>query len=297
MLLDHARDPLVTLAGGAHNRAIGHSPTLVSTRVAASPAVVVRAAAARTACHPRSEACAHPPDEPGKCPVGRTAYPGRAGKARDTGLTHHRCEVYGSTAWSAVADMAYLLAPSCQRCCGQWSLWGARPPSSCPVRSGDSGAPLVAGLLDDDQSAAVCTAGHRVPHTAERSHVCAEHPGSRSYEPYACPRTESTQPPAARPPGPLTCRRAQSHRDSPCAFGCIGHGAFEGRSPGGNRFLRHDRAGEGCLMASCLMMRPAEEFLVGTGNWVGLSPLRSAESGMQGGNAASGRFMQQSPWN
>jgi hypothetical protein len=165
---------------------------LAPTRVAA------RAAAARTACHRRRDACAHPADEPGECPVGRTAHPGRTGEARDTGLTHHHCEVYGSTARSAVADTAYLPTPSGLRCCCQWGVYGARPPSSRPVRSGDPGALLVAGLLDDDRSAAVCTAGHRLPHTAELDHVCAEPPGSRSYGPGSCPRTESTQPPSGQ---------------------------------------------------------------------------------------------------
>jgi hypothetical protein len=188
MLLDQTLYPLCTLAGRAHDRATGHGTMLAPTRVAAPPAVVARAAAARTACHRRSEACAHPADEPGECPVGRPAHPGRTGEARDTSLTHHRGEVYGSTAWSAVADMAYLPAPSCRRCCGQWGVCGARPPSSRPVRSGDSGAPLVAGLLDDDRSAAVCTAGHRIPHTAERSHVCAEHPGGSVIEVMLCSR-------------------------------------------------------------------------------------------------------------
>jgi hypothetical protein len=66
------------------------------------------------------------------------------------GLTHHHCEVYGSTAWCAVADMAYLPAPSCLRLCCQWGVCGACPPSSFPVRSDDSSVPLVAGLLDND---------------------------------------------------------------------------------------------------------------------------------------------------
>src|SRR5882724_1107302 len=112
MLLDHARDPMVTLAGSSHDRATGHGTMLAPTRVAVPPTAVAWAAAARTACHCRREAGAHPPDEPGECPVGRTAHPGRTGKARDAALTHHHCEVYGSTAWSAVADMAYLPAPS-----------------------------------------------------------------------------------------------------------------------------------------------------------------------------------------
>jgi hypothetical protein len=122
------------------------------------------------------------------------------GELAKLGLTHHHCEVYGSTARSAVADTAYLPTPSGLRCCCQWGVYGARPPSSRPVRSGDPGALLVAGLLDDDRSAAVCTAGHRIPHTAELYHVCAEHPGSRYCGPCSCPRTESTQAPAARPP-------------------------------------------------------------------------------------------------
>jgi hypothetical protein len=72
------------------------------------------------------------------------------GELAKLGLTHHHCEVYGSTAWCAVADMAYLPAPSCLRLCCQWGVCGACPPSSFPVRSDDSSAPLVASLLDND---------------------------------------------------------------------------------------------------------------------------------------------------
>jgi hypothetical protein len=191
---------VVALAGRPHDRATGHGTTLAPRRVAPPPAVVARAEAARTACQRRGDACAHPPHEPGEYPVGCTAHPGRTGEARRTGLTHHHCQVYGSTAWSAVADMAYLPAPSCRRFCCQWGLCGVRALSSRPVCSGDQGSPLVAGLLDDERSAAVCLAGRRIPHTAELYHVCVEHLGSRYRGPCPCPRTESTRLSAARPP-------------------------------------------------------------------------------------------------
>ena len=161
---------------------------LAPTRVAAPPAVVAWAAAARTACHRRRDACAHPADEPGECPVGRTAHPGRTGEARDTNprttiakymarrlgppsptwrtfLRHHADDGVAKGAYAELARRLHTLSVQAIQA-----------------------LPLVAGLLDDDRSAAVCTAGHRIPHTAERYHVCAEHPGSRSCGPCACPR-------------------------------------------------------------------------------------------------------------
>lgn len=185
---------VVALAGSPHDYTTRHGPTLASTRVVALPAVVARAEAARTACHRRGDACAHPPDEPGECPVGRTAHPGRTGKARRPGLTHHHREVHGSTARSASADMVHLPAPSGLGSCRRRRVCGVRPPSAGLVHDRNPGLPALAGLLEDERSAAVCPGGHCIPHTDERYGVCAQPLGSSSCDSCLRPCTESCGP-------------------------------------------------------------------------------------------------------
>ena len=96
-----------------HDRTTRHGPTLAPTRVAAPPAVVAWAEAARTACHRRGDAGAHTADEPGECPVGCTAHPGRTGKARRTGLTYDHCEPLRSTWFDGPVRRRRHGAPSC----------------------------------------------------------------------------------------------------------------------------------------------------------------------------------------
>ena len=171
---------MVALAGSPHDRTTRHGPTLAPTWGAAPPAVVAWAEAARTACHRRGDAGAHTADELGERPVGCTAHPGRTGKARRTGLTYDHCEVHGSTARSAVADMVHLPAPSCLGARRRRSVCGARPPSSGLVHYSDPCLPALAGLLDDERSEAVRPVGHCIPHTAELYGVCAQPLGSSS---------------------------------------------------------------------------------------------------------------------
>jgi hypothetical protein len=102
----------------------------------------------------------------------------RSGPPSPTWRTFLRHHAYDVVASGASAELARRLHASSVRAIQALRWW----------------------LASWTMSAAVCMAGRRIPHTAELYHVCVEPLGSRSCGPCSCPRTESTQPPAARLP-------------------------------------------------------------------------------------------------